>query len=156
MVKREMPAIAASRSIEEKPLPRAAMSFFSSSSRKPGNEAEAEPHGMPSPPDPLRGNERFERAIPGAEIDVGGADFDAVRARVAHELRRLIKTHRLAVEDGGAEHVRIAAFDPRRGVNQQRKARRVAFGKTVFAETFDLAEAMLGEARGHSRARPCR
>ena len=69
-----------------------------------------------------------------------------MRARVAHQLRRLIKAHRLAVEDGGAENVRIAAFDPRRGVNQKRKARRVAFGKAVFAEPFDLAEAMLGKA----------
>jgi len=35
MVKREMPAMAASRSTLEKPLPRAAMSFFSSSSLSP-------------------------------------------------------------------------------------------------------------------------
>ena len=66
-------------------------------------------------------------------------------ARIAHQLRRLIKTHRLAVEDGGAEHVRIVAFDPGRGIDEQREARRMAFGKAVFAEAFDLAEAVLGK-----------
>ena len=66
-------------------------------------------------------------------------------ARIAHQLRRLIEAHRLAVEDGGAEHVRIVAFDPGRGIDEERKARRVAFGKAVFAEAFDLAEAVFGE-----------
>src|SRR5580704_16167905 len=82
----------------------------------------------------------LQRAIPIAEIDIGGTDLDAVLARIAHELGRLVKAHRLAVEDGGAENVRITAFDPGRGIDQERKARRVAFGKTVFAEAFDLAE----------------
>ena len=58
---------------------------------------------------------------------------------IANELRRLIETHRLAVEDGGAEHVRVPTFDNRRGIDQKRKTRRVTFGKTVFAEAFDLA-----------------
>src|SRR6476661_7428552 len=92
------------------------------------------------------GGNRLQRAIPIAEIDVDGADLDAVRPRIAHELRRLIKAHRLAVEDGGAEHVRVAAFDPGRGIDQERKARRMAFGKAVFAEALDLAEAVFGEA----------
>src|SRR5258705_12186459 len=66
-------------------------------------------------------------------------------ARVANELSRLVEAHRLAVEDGGAEDVRIVTLDPGRGVDQKRKARGVAFGKAVFAEAFDLAEAALGE-----------
>src|SRR5579863_2600960 len=101
------------------------------------------------------GKSRLERAIPRTEIDVGFAYFDAVQARVTHELRRLIKSHRLAVENGGAEHVRIVAFDERRSVDQQRETRRVAFRKAVFAEPFDLAETMLGKftvvaALGHA------
>ena len=141
MVKRETPAMAAIRSIEEKPLPRAAMSFFISSSlspwirRKPRRTA-----CLPSP----RGA-GLQRAIPIAAIDIGGADFDAVLACIAGELRRLIKAHRLAVDDGGAEHLRVAAFDPCRGIDQKRKARRVAFGKTVFAEALDLAETVFRE-----------
>src|SRR5262249_15543646 len=66
-------------------------------------------------------------------------------ARIAHELGRLVETHRLAVEDGGAENVRIMALDPGRGVDEQGKARRVTFGKAVFAETFDLVETAFGE-----------
>ena len=67
-------------------------------------------------------------------------------ARVAHELGRLIEAHRLAVEDGGAEHVRIMALDPGRGVDEQREACGVAFRKAVFAEALDLSEAVFGES----------
>ena len=67
-------------------------------------------------------------------------------ARIAHELRRLVKAHRLAVEDGSAEHVRIMAFDPRRSVDQKREARRVTFGKAVFAKTLDLVKAAFGKS----------
>ena len=113
------------------------------------DKAEAETHRMPA----VRA--RFQRAVPIAEIHVHGANLDAVLTRIAHELRRLIKTHRLAVEDGGTEYVRVAAFDPRRGIDQQRKTRRVAFRKAVFAEPFDLAEAIFREitviaAGGHA------
>src|SRR5689334_1843333 len=88
---------------------------------------------------------RLQRAIPIAVIDVDGADLDAVLARIAHQLCRLIKPHRLAIEDGGAEHIRITAFDVGRGINQKRKTRRMTFGKTIFAEAFDLAETILGK-----------
>ena len=54
MVKRETPATAASRSMDEKPLPRAAMSFVISVLRKPGDQAEAEPHGARHSGFPLR------------------------------------------------------------------------------------------------------
>ncbi len=136
--------------------------FFQFLFAKPGDEAEAETHGMTPTHFLLRLRGRVGEGVGSsvqsqcAEIDVGGADFDAVRARVAHQLRRLIKAHRLAVEDGGAEHVRIAAFDPRRGVNQKRKARRMAFGKAVFAETLRSGRSNVRQSCGHSRARPCR
>src|ERR1700687_399445 len=89
---------------------------------------------------------RSERAIPSAEIDVGGQNFDAVRPRIAHQLGRLVKTHRLAVEDGGAEHVGIAAFDPGRGIDQERKARGMAFRESVFAKALDLLETTFGKS----------
>jgi hypothetical protein len=37
------------------------------------------------------------------------------------------------------------ALEPAGDIDQQREARRVAFGKAVFAEALDLAEAALGE-----------
>src|SRR5690242_12728849 len=69
----------------------------------------------------------------------------AVLARVAHQLCWLIEAHRLAIEDGGAEGVRVVALDPGRYVDQVREARRVTLRKAIFAEAFDLAEAALGE-----------
>ena len=113
---------------------------------------EAEAHGERSLR-PLRG--LLQRAIPPAEIDVHLAHLDAVLTRVAHELGRLIKTHRLAVEDGGAKNLRIVALHPGGSIDEQREACRVAFGKTVFAKTLDLAEAALGKfarvaATGHA------
>ncbi len=76
-------------------------------------------------------------------------------ARVADELSGLVEAHRLAVEHGGAEHVGMVTFDPRRNVDQLGEAHRVALGKTIGAETLDLAKATLGElriisARGHA------
>ena len=41
-----------------------------------------------------------------AVIDIDGPDLDAMLARIAHQLRRLVEAHGLAVEDGGAEHIR--------------------------------------------------
>ena len=92
-----------------------------------------------------RARARLERRIPIRMIDVGRAHLDAVLARVAHDLRRRIEAHRLRVQQRRGEGVRIAAFEPGRGIDQEREARRVAFRKAVFAEAFDLLEAALGE-----------
>src|SRR5215467_1998860 len=87
----------------------------------------------------------FERRIPKRMIDVGWAYFDAVFARVAHDLRRCVKPHWLRVQKCGGKNVRITAFEPGRSVDQKREARRVTFRKTIFAEAFDLLEAALRE-----------
>src|ERR1700749_82010 len=39
------------------------------------------------------------------------------------------------------------AFDPGRDIDEQREARRMAFGKTIFAEALDLVEAALRESK---------
>src|SRR5262249_15845871 len=109
------------------------------------NEAKAEPHGVTHSFSVRGRGSRLQRTIPVAEIDVDRADLHVMLARVTHQLRRLIKSHWLTVEDGGAEHVGIATFDEGRGIDQKRKTCRVTFGKAIFAETFDLAEAMFGE-----------
>ena len=89
-------------------------------------------------------------------IDIDRAHLDAMLLRVAHDLRRRIEAHRLAVEQRGREHIRVVAFDPGRGIDEVGEARRVAFGKAVFAEAFDLAEAALGELRVVAARRSCR
>ena len=87
----------------------------------------------------------FQGTIPIREIHVHRAHVDAVLLRVAHDLRRRVEAHRLAVEQRGREHLRVVAFDPGRDIDQDRKARGVAFRKAVFAEALDLLEAARGE-----------
>src|SRR5262249_16252308 len=119
--------------------------FFQFRFAETANKTKAESHGMTGSFSARGCGSRLERTIPVAEIDVDGADLHAMLARVAHQLCRLIKSHLVTVEDGGAEHVRVPAFDERRGIDQKRKTCRVTFGKAIFAETFDLAEALFGE-----------
>ena len=63
---------------------------------------------------------------------------------IAHDLRRSVKPHRLRIQQGTAEDGRVMAFQPGRHIDQHGKGRRVAFGKAVIGETFDLAETTLG------------
>src|SRR5262249_19087793 len=101
------------------------------------------PHRGHAPPLSLqvgRGRRYWlQRAVPVAGVDIGMAHLNTVLARVAYQLRWLIEAHRLTVEDGGAEGVRIVALDPGRYVDQVREARRVALRKAILAEPFDLA-----------------
>src|SRR5688572_8380860 len=71
----------------------------------------------------------FQRAVPIGEIDVGFARLDAMLARIAYDLRRRIKAHRLRVEQRRRECRRMVALDPRRHIDEVGKARRVALGK---------------------------
>ena len=87
----------------------------------------------------------FECRIPARMIDIWRSYFDAVFPRIAHDLCRRVKTHRLRVQECGGKDVRITAFEPGRSVDQEREARRVAFRKAVFAEAFDLLETALRE-----------
>ena len=64
---------------------------------------------------------------------------------VADKLGRLVESHRLRVEDRGAEYIRMMAFHPAGGVGDQREACRMAFGKSVRAEAFELAERAVRE-----------
>ena len=71
--------------------------------------------------------------------------LDAVLPRVAHQLRRRIETHRLAVDHRGGKRGRIVVLEPRRCIYQQREARRVRLRETVLAEPLDLLIHPLGE-----------
>ncbi len=89
----------------------------------------------------------LERAVPVAGADVGRQHHHPVLAGVAHQLGRGVESHRLAVEQDGAEHLRIEALDPGRDVDQLGEGGRVALGEAVFAEAPDLVEAAAGEVR---------
>ena len=64
---------------------------------------------------------------------------------VPHDLRRGIKAHRLGVQQGRAKHIRVMAFQPGRGIGDQRKGRRMAFRETVTAKALELLERVLGK-----------
>ena len=64
---------------------------------------------------------------------------------VADDLGGGVEPHRLRVEERRAEDVGVMALDPGGGVDEEGEARRMAFGKAVFAKTLDLMEAVLGE-----------
>jgi hypothetical protein len=51
-------------------------------------------------------------------VDIDGAHFDAVLARVADDLRRGVKPHRLAVQQSAGEDLGVEAFDPGRDIDE--------------------------------------
>src|SRR3546814_957642 len=56
-----------------------------------------------------------------------------------------IESHRLRVEEAGAENLRMPAFEPAGRIGDESEARRMAFGKAIAAEAFELPEGLLGE-----------
>src|SRR3954454_5043488 len=54
----------------------------------------------------------FKRAIPLAVIDVNRAHFHSMLLRVSHNLRRLVKTHWLAIEQRRAKRGGFVALQP--------------------------------------------
>ena len=80
----------------------------------------------------------FQAAIPIAGIHIHRAHRNAVVPRIAHDLRRRVKPHGLAVQQSTSKGRRVMAFQPGRGIDQMREARRMAFGKTIAAKAFDL------------------
>ncbi len=94
---------------------------------------------------PVRLAAGLQRAVPVRAVDVGRAHLDAVLAGVAHDLRRGVEAHRLAVQERAGEDRRVVALQPGRDIDQEREARRVALREAVLAEALDLAEAALGE-----------
>ena len=47
---------------------------------------------------------QFQGAVPSGGVDTDRQDFDAMVARIAHDLRRWVKAHRLRIEKRRAEH----------------------------------------------------
>ena len=78
--------------------------------------------------------------------DADRPHFNAVIARVAHQLRRRIEPHGLAVDERAGESRGFMTLEPRGAVHQQRETRGVRLGKAVFAEALYLAEDLPREA----------
>src|SRR3569623_301305 len=82
----------------------------------------------------------LERGFVVRSIDVDRAHIHTMLDRVPDQLRRCIKPHRLAVEEGREKHIRIVALQPARRIDEQCKGCRVAFRKAVGAEPLYLFE----------------
>src|ERR1700731_1427054 len=82
----------------------------------------------------------FERAIPAADHHVDGAHLHAVGARIAHQLRRRIESHRLTVDEGCAKCRRLVVLEPGGAVDEESKARGMRFRKAVLPEPQYLIE----------------
>src|ERR1700744_5223897 len=76
----------------------------------------------------------FQRIIPFGMVDIKGAHRHSVLVGITDELCRLVKSHRLAVENSGGKHVGVIAFDPAGNVNQVCKTDRMAFREAITAE----------------------
>src|SRR5882757_3626028 len=68
-----------------------------------------------------------------------------MRPRIAHQLRRCVEAHRLAVDERRAECRRFVMLQPRGGVDEQCEARTVSFRKSIFSEPQYLIEYLLRE-----------
>src|SRR5215469_8164420 len=67
---------------------------------------------------PAAGGKRLQRAVPVAVVDVDRQHRDAMLARVADDLRRLVEAHRLRVKQRAGKDLGMKAFDPGRDIDQ--------------------------------------
>src|SRR6516225_995428 len=100
--------------------------------RQPLYQAQTEAQCRLTLPAPL------ERRVPVADAHIYRAHFDALCARIAHQLRRGVEAHRLAVEQRAGEGGGLMTLEPGRVIHQQREAHRMRLGETVFAEAEHL------------------
>ena len=101
------------------------------------------PHPRDHPQPQPQGQPRrcgFQRAVPIAGIHIHRPHFHTMLLCVAHDLRRRVEAHRLAVQQRCGERGWVVAFHPGRRVDQLREAGSVAFREAIAAEPLDLAE----------------
>ena len=87
----------------------------------------------------------FQSTIPLRMVHIRRQHPHPVFRRIAHDLRRGVKAHRLRVEQRTAKGGREMAFEPARHIDEVRKACRVAFGKAIFTKAANLVETALRE-----------
>ncbi len=73
--------------------------------------------------------------------------INAVVLRIAHDLGGCIKAHGLGIQQRRGKNRWIMAFEPGRDIDKMGEARSMAFGESIFAETFDLIKTAMGKFR---------
>ena len=92
----------------------------------------------------------FDRTIPITKVHIHWQHMHAVCFRVGDQLSRLIKTHRLAIDQRRTKRGRIVSLEPTRNVNQFGKTSRVRLWKTILTKTADLPEHLPRKLFGQS------
>src|SRR5262249_22714006 len=88
----------------------------------------------------LRLPDVFQGAVVVADRHVARQHAHAVALRILDQLRGLVETHRLRVEQRAGERRGVVMLEPARGPGEQREAGRMRFGEAVVAEAFYLLE----------------
>ena len=91
---------------------------------------------QPEPHDKFVSN-LFQRAQPIRLRHIDRPHAQAVPLRVFHQRRRMIKSHGLIIEHRRGKRGEIVAFQIRAGIRDQRKTRRMRFGKSIQRERRD-------------------
>lgn len=79
----------------------------------------------------------FQRAVPSRTVDANRPDRNPVGSGIGDDLRWRIEPHRLRIDKGRTEHIRMVAFDIGRGVGDESKGRGMALGKAIGAKTLE-------------------
>src|SRR5690606_20289925 len=87
----------------------------------------------------------LERAIPVAREHIDRKNGDLLALRFLEQLSRLVKAHRLTIDQSRDECRRPVTFEIAREIGEQRERGGVRFREAVFAESLDLLEDLLRE-----------
>ena len=87
-------------------------------------------------------------------LDVDAGEAHAAALRVFDERGRMIKPHRLVVEQRRVERGRKMRLQIRAGIREQREAGRVRFGKSVQRKGRDRRDDLLGRVAGDAVSAP--
>src|SRR4029077_11347064 len=87
----------------------------------------------------------FEDAIPVARVHARRKDLDAMPLGVLHDRSWRVEAHRLTVDERRRKRRGVMDFQPRACINEEREARRVALGETIFPEPLDRLVETLSE-----------
>src|SRR5262249_38315458 len=85
----------------------------------------------------------LDRAQPVRTRDIDRQDFEPMSLRVFDERERLIKTHRLVIENRGRERRQVITLQIRTRISNQREAGRMRLRKTVKRKRTDREDNLI-------------
>ena len=83
---------------------------------------------------------RLHHIIPITGVDADRPDLDLMGASITNNLGGGIKPHGLGIQQSTGEYPRMMMLQPARGIDQQGKTGRMAFGETIGPKAFNLGK----------------